>query len=56
MKATDNKTETELIVKIVNVADDGMISVDVHPALKRLQRDKASSYRTMRRKLAAGGY
>ena len=53
MKATNNKTETELIVKIVNAADDEMTSVDVHQALKRRLRDNAPSYRTVRRKLAA---
>lgn len=53
MKATYNKTETKLIVKIVNAANDKMTSVDVHRAMERRMRDKAPSYRTVRRILAA---
>ena len=53
MKAADNKTGTELIVEMVNAAEDEVTSVDVHRALKRRLRGKAPSYRTVRRKLAA---
>ena len=53
MKAADNKTGTELIVEMVNTAEDEVTSVDVHQALKRRLRGKAPSYRTVRRKLAA---
>ena len=53
MKVTDNKKVTELIVKIVNAANDKVTSVDVHRVIERRIRDKPPSYRTVRRILKA---
>ena len=53
MKAGDKKTKTDLIVEIVNAAEDGLGSVDIHQTLKRRLRGKAPGFSTLQRRLLA---
>ena len=51
MKARIKKDVSELIVEIVNTAEGGLGSPDVHAALKRRLRDKAPAFTTVKQKL-----
>ena len=53
MKAVDKKTGTALIVEIVNAAEDGLGSVDIHRTLKQRLRGKAPGFSTLQRSLSA---
>ena len=52
MTAIDKKTETDFIVEMVNAAEDGIGSVDIHQALKRRFRGKAPGFSTLQRRLS----
>ena len=51
---TRNKKDVSvMITEIVNTAEDGLSSGDIHHALKRRLRDKAPGYSTLQRKLSS---
>ncbi len=53
MTDTVNKDVSELIVEIVDSAEDGLSSAEVYAQLKQIYPDKAPVYRTVGRKLLA---
>ena len=48
-----NKDVSELIIEIVDSAEDGLSSADIYAQLKQIYPDKAPVYRTVGRKLLA---
>ena len=51
MKNMTKSDVSKIIVEIVNGAEDGLSSTDIHQALKRSLRGKAPSYSTLKRRL-----
>ena len=52
MANKEKKDVSAIIAEIVNGAEDGLSSVDIHLALKRRLRGKAPGYSTLKRRLA----
>ena len=52
MKPRDKKNKPDLIVEIINAAEDGIGSADIYRALKQRLRGKPPGFSTFQRKLA----